>query len=78
MTEKEAFDADLGKDQDGFNPDFGGYQSEGFSKVKISKNSKGINLEVSACGKDYKNLLAIKAEAIKTYKETLRELGEIK
>jgi hypothetical protein len=50
---------------------------EGYSKVKIVKNSKGVNIEVTASGRDFSSLDAIKTKAIQIFKEADVELNQI-
>lgn len=45
--------------------------SDGVSKVKLISNTKGVNIEVTAGGKDYQNLEAIKQKAVEIF-ESLR------
>jgi len=48
---------------------------EGYSKVEIERNSKGINLTIKASGRDYTNLESIKNEAVRVFKELQNDLA---
>lgn len=48
---------------------------EGYSKVEIERNSKGVNLTIKASGRDYMNLEAIKNEAVRVFKALQVDLG---
>ena len=50
---------------------------EGYSKVEITRNTKGINVTIKANGRDYLNLQNISDEAIRVFKDAESKLNPI-
>lgn len=48
---------------------------EGYSKVEVERNSKGVNITIKANGRDYQNLENIKNEAVRIFKDAEKDLG---